>query len=166
MGIIIKPQRNSSEHAAIVFEFDTPSLKFWVSKKDAHYIAVFDSPTNTNLSFLHATLFTEQGKTEYPLLAVPANWLKRHSITGYGYVRYETLPESCKTVILRAVNQLLYGVDYPHGYRALRKFRVVLSDGYFECLAETESHAVEQAMDADKQAEVQAVYLIDYTCPT
>jgi hypothetical protein len=158
--------------ASLLRAHGVPTLKFWVMEHPKtlvdRYVVVFDMPTDPVQEGVVPAicmnrlghLFHDEVETGW-LSQVIQNSVAPSDPNEYHAISMDELPAACKKAAYREMDSLLFGTN-PDNYRALRKFTVVRSDHFFECLAENETHAAEQAIDARPDEEIQNVVLTDY----
>lgn len=170
--------------ASLLRVHGVPTLKFWVMEHPKtlvdRYVVVFDMPTDpVQEGVVPAICMNRLGHVFHD--EVETGWLSQviqNSVAPsdpneYHTISMDELPAACKEAAYREIDSLLFGYTpdsapnlftgyTPDRAPALRKFTVVRSDHFFECLAENETHAAEQAIDARPDEEIQNVVLTDY----
>lgn len=164
---------NRNLSASLLTVHEVPALKFWVMENPKtlvdRYAVVFDMPSDPiQEGVLPAIcmnrighLFHDEVEKQW-LLDILKSYVTHRNEDSYHIIGFDELPAACKKALGREIASLLIG-DNMGNEPALRKFTVVLSsDSRFECFAENEMHAAEQAINAYPTDEVKKVLLANY----
>lgn len=165
---------DQANNAFLVTAHGVPCLKFWLFKNSKlvsdRYVAVFDIPYYCGDKLLRAFCLSRETNEILFFAAIEERWLAealQHGKDGYVAISHDALPENCKSALQAEIDEVLFHTKN-RPFPPLRLFRVTFPDHTFDCFAEDETHAAEQAADAEidrgypENVQILDVYLLDY----